>query len=234
MIRRDHLREKHPEYPRFECGYINCDESFATKDDKKERIRIMHVQKTWRCPVLDCSKTFPSFHHGVQQRAKKHPDLVVRPCTLKGCGIILLSEDDSQRHLREAHADRVVPCRDANCPMVFLTAYMEQTHHSAIHLGKTFDCKVDGCGRTFDAKGKLRMHLTRVHPDELTVECLQHGCKEKFFKYLEMRAHMREALPEHQASGWSLQCHLEGCEDEFSTLSDLFDHQRAEHGLRMS
>jgi uncharacterized Zn-finger protein len=40
---------------------------------------------------------------------------------------------------------------------------------------------------------------------------------------------MREAHAEHQAPARSLHCHSEGCEEEFSTLSDLFDHQRAEH-----
>jgi hypothetical protein len=83
--------------------------------------------------------------------------------------------------------------------MVFLTVNTEATHHSAIHCGKTFDCKVDGCGRNFNTKLKLRQYLTRIHPNKPIVKCHQHGYKEVFLMYPEMRAHIREAHAKYQA-----------------------------------
>ena len=161
-----HIKNVHEES--IACFCDQC--GFKSKNQhtlKRHMIRMHGGEKeTFHCPHEDCEKVYKdkatlrdhvNFIHLKVQKPKTERRHSCSYCTKK-----FFCPSDAKKHENTFHlSKREIKCEQ--CEYTTNYPHSLKKHIESIHLGIMYDCYYPGCTKSYNKKGNLDAHKSRVH-----------------------------------------------------------------------
>ncbi|XP_022214082.2 zinc finger protein 699-like [Drosophila obscura] len=212
------------------CSFEGCDKSYLIvkwhlRSGGGHERSGEATQKSAKCSVMECSKTFSSGSsmqrhvreaHGIQQHTNEYP----YRCSKCSRGFYL------EWH-RESHQSscRLYSCPGCDLQFVKRSLFMKHCHETMHGRKRNRSRKCPRCENSYDKPSDLRLHMEAKHKRSVgPFACTEAGCSRSYSYARSLRQHR---LAVH--FGRRFECPAIDCGRSFSSAQNLSKHQAREH-----
>ncbi|KAL8162922.1 hypothetical protein V2J09_014411 [Rumex salicifolius] len=208
----------------------DCGVEFKKTAHLKQHMLSHSLERSFTCPVDDCNANYRRKDHLNRHLLQREGKIF--KCPAENCNKEFTIKGNMQRHLKEFHDEK----------------------HSSPSGGKAenkFICGKTGCGKEFKYESKLKtQEESHITLDSVEVFCADPSCMKPFTnkKCLndhirtchqhvnceicgtkQLRKNIKRHLCTHEDSPEEIKCSFKGCEQMFTTKSNLQQHINAVH-----